>query len=944
VSKEKDISVLSPKEFIIIKGARMHNLKNVDVAIPRNKFVVITGLSGSGKSSLAFDTLYAEGQRRYVESLSAYARQFLGRLEKPQVDYIKGISPAIAIEQKVISRNPRSTVGTITEIYDYFKLLFARAGKTYSPVTGKIVKRNNVTDVVEFVLGLKNESKCLILSKIQVPKGRTLAQSLDLLSQQGFSRIILNGEIAKIADTPIKKIKSTDEVFLLIDRLVVNSADEDFSSRVADSVQTSFYEGKGECHVWSFGEAQDDKAVYEKHFFSNLFEADGITFEEPDINFFTFNNPIGACKTCEGFGSIIGIDPDLVIPNKSLSVYDSAVACWNGETMSMYKKELIKNAHKFNFPVHKPIAELTKTQYALLWNGNEHFDGINAFFKMLEKESYKIQYRVMLARYRGKTSCPDCLGTRLRKDANYVKVAGKNITELVLMPVSDLLPFFKSVELNEHDTKVAKRLLVEITNRLQYLMDVGLGYLTLNRVANTLSGGESQRINLATSLGSSLVGSLYILDEPSIGLHPRDTERLIKVLKSLQKQGNTVIIVEHDEDIMLAADELIDIGPEAGSLGGHLVFQGTHKELLKDSESFTAKYLTDKLRIETPKRRRQWKEFLEVKNVSDNNLKNVTVKFPLNTLCCVTGVSGSGKSTLIKKALIPIMQRYIEGYYESVDHKHLIGGSLKQIKQLEYVDQNPIGKSSRSNPVTYIKAYDEIRNLFSDQGLAKQRGFKPSHFSFNVDGGRCEVCEGEGQITVEMQFMADIQLPCDACGSKRFKSEILEILYKGKSISDVLSMTVSDAVLFFSQDKDDRTAKKIIEKLKALEEVGLGYVQLGQSSSTLSGGEAQRIKLASFLIQINNTSPTLFVFDEPTTGLHFHDVAKLLKSFNALLDKGHSIVVIEHNLEVIKCADWIIDLGPEGGETGGHVVFEGTPEELIKSKESQTARYLKDKI
>jgi excinuclease ABC subunit A len=946
VSKEKDISVLSPKEFIIIKGARMHNLKNVDVAIPRNKFVVITGLSGSGKSSLAFDTLYAEGQRRYVESLSAYARQFLGRLEKPQVDYIKGISPAIAIEQKVISRNPRSTVGTITEIYDYFKLLFARVGKTYSPVTGKLVKRNNVTDVVEFVLGLKNETKCLILSKIQIPKGRTLAQSLDLLSQQGFSRIILNGEIVKIADLSIKKTKSTDEVLLLIDRLVVNSDDEDFSSRVADSVQTAFYEGKGECHVWvdTSASLSTSKIKYEKHFFSNLFEADGITFEEPNANFFTFNNPIGACKTCEGFGSIIGIDPDLVIPNKSLSVYDNAVACWNGESMSWYKKELVKNAHKFNFPVHKPIAELTKTQYALLWNGNEYFEGINAFFKMLEKESYKIQYRVMLARYRGKTTCPDCLGTRLRKDANYVKVAGKNITELVLTPVSDLLPFFQSIELNDHDTKIAKRLLTEITNRLQYLMDVGLGYLTLNRVANTLSGGESQRINLATSLGSSLVGSLYILDEPSIGLHPRDTERLIKVLKSLQKQGNTVIIVEHDEDIMLAADELIDIGPEAGTNGGHLVFQGTHKELLKDSESYTAKYLTDKLRIETPKKRRQWKEFIEVKNVSDNNLKNISVKFPLNTLCCVTGVSGSGKSTLIKKALIPIMQRYIEGYYENVDYKHLIGGSLKQIKQLEYVDQNPIGKSSRSNPVTYIKAYDEIRNLFSDQGLAKQRGLKPSHFSFNVDGGRCEVCEGEGQITVEMQFMADIQLPCDACGGKRFKSEILEILYKGKSISDVLNMTVSDAVQFFSQDKEDRTAKKIIEKLKALEEVGLGYVQLGQSSSTLSGGEAQRIKLASFLIQINNTSPTLFVFDEPTTGLHFHDVAKLLKSFNALLDKGHSIVVIEHNLEVIKCADWIIDLGPEGGEHGGNVVFEGTPEELTKSKESQTAKYLKEKM
>ena len=940
MSKERDISVLNPKEFIIIKGARMHNLKNVDVAIPRNKFVVITGLSGSGKSSLAFDTLYAEGQRRYVESLSAYARQFLGRLEKPQVDYIKGISPAIAIEQKVISRNPRSTVGTVTEIYDYFKLLFARVGKTYSPVTGKIVKRETVSDVVDFVAKLRDDTKCLVLARILLPKGRTMAQTLDLLSQQGFTRIVLNGTIAKIQETETKKIKSSDEVFLLVDRLVVNLSDDDFLTRVADSVQTAFYEGKGECNLW----VEKDNGKYEKHFFSNLFEADGITFEEPDINFFTFNNPIGACKTCEGFGSIIGIDPDLVIPNKSLSVYDNAVACWNGESMSWYKKELIRHAHKFNFPVHKPIAELTKAQYSLLWEGNQHFEGINGFFKMLEKESYKIQYRVMLARYRGKTTCPDCRGTRLRKDANYVKIGGKNITDLVLMPVSELLFFFKSTELNEHDAKIAKRLLTEINNRLQYLSDVGLGYLTLNRVANTLSGGESQRINLATSLGSSLVGSLYILDEPSIGLHPRDTERLIKVLKSLQKQGNTVIVVEHDEEVMLAADELIDIGPEAGSNGGKLVFQGTHKELLKDSESFTAKYLTEKLKIETPKTRRKWKEYIEVRNVNDNNLKNVTVKFPLNTLTCVTGVSGSGKSTLVKKALIPIVQRYLEGYYDNVGHDHLIGGSLKQIKQLEYVDQNPIGKSSRSNPVTYLKAYDEIRNLFSDQGLAKQRGFKPSHFSFNVDGGRCEVCEGEGQVTVEMQFMADIQLPCDACGGKRFKAETLEILYQEKNISDVLDMTVSDAILFFGKDKENKTAKKINEKLIALEQVGLGYVQLGQSSSTLSGGEAQRIKLASFLIQINNTSPTLFVFDEPTTGLHFHDVAKLMKSFNALLAKGHSIVVIEHNLEVIKCADWIIDLGPEGGEEGGNIVFEGTPEALLLCEKSYTGKYLKGKV
>lgn len=940
MSNSSDFSTLNPKQFILIKGARMHNLKNMDVAIPRNKFVVITGLSGSGKSSLAFDTLYAEGQRRYVESLSAYARQFLGRLEKPQVDYIKGISPAIAIEQKVISRNPRSTVGTITEIYDYFKLLFARVGKTFSPVSGKQVKRHNISDVVDFINGLKNESKTLILSKIHVPKGRTLAQTIDLLSQQGFTRVFMNNTIQKIADTDFKKIKNTEDLFLLIDRLVVSNNDEDFLNRVADSVQTAFSEGNGECFVY----VEKSENKYESFLFSNLFEADGMKFEEPDVNFFTFNNPIGACKTCEGFGSIIGIDPDLVMPNKSLSVYDSAVACWNGETMSYYKKQLLKNAHKFNFPVHKPVAELTKAQLDLLWKGNEHFEGINDFFKMLEKESYKIQYRVMLARYRGKTTCPDCRGTRLRKDANYVKIADKNISDLILMPVADLLPFFKDLKLNEHDTKIAKRLLTEITNRLQYLSDVGLDYLTLNRVANTLSGGESQRINLATSLGSSLVGSLYILDEPSIGLHSRDTERLIKVLKSLQQQGNTVIIVEHDEEIMLAADELIDIGPEAGSGGGTLVFQGTHKELLKDSKSYTAKYLTNKLKIETPFNRRKWKEFIEIRNVSDNNLKNVTVKFPLNALTCVTGVSGSGKSTLVKKALVPTLQRYLEGFFENVSHDHLIGGSLKQIKQLEFVDQNPIGKSSRSNPVTYIKAYDDIRNLFADQGLAKQRGYKPSHFSFNVDGGRCEVCEGEGLITVEMQFMADIQLQCDTCKGQRFKAETLEINYKGKNISDVLNMTVSDAVQFFGQDKENRTAQKIIEKLEALERVGLGYVQLGQSSSTLSGGEAQRIKLASFLIYLNNTSPTLFVFDEPTTGLHFHDVAKLLKSFEALINKGHSIVVIEHNLDVIKCADWIIDLGPEGGENGGTVVFEGTPEGLVNCKNSHTGKYLKGKL
>ena len=940
MTKIKDILNLSPKEYIIIKGARQHNLKNIDVAIPRNKLVVITGLSGSGKSSLAFDTLYAEGQRRYVESLSAYARQFLGRLEKPQVDYIKGISPAIAIEQKVISRNPRSTVGTITEIYDYFKLLFSRIGITYSPVSGKAVKRQNVSDVVNFILKLKPKTKFLILSQVHKKKDRTIQKQFDLLSQQGFSKGIINNQIQKINEFDFSTLKKDSNCYLLIDRLINEPNDEDFTSRTADSVQTAFYEGGGECLIWIEQENKD----YQKHTFSNLFELDGISFEEPTVNFFAFNNPIGACKTCEGFGSIIGIDPELVIPNKSLSVFENAIVCWNGEVMSAYKNQLIQNAHKFKFPIHKPICELSDADYELLWKGNEYFDGLNLFFNRIEKETYKIQYRVMLARYRGKTTCYDCKGTRLRKDANYVKINGKSIDDLVLTPVINLYPFFKSIKLNEHDATIAKRLLVEILNRLEYLLDVGLGYLTLNRVANTLSGGESQRINLATQLGSSLVGSLYILDEPSIGLHPRDTEKLIKVLRSLQKLGNTVIIVEHDEDIMREADELIDIGPEAGTKGGYLVFQGTHKELLKNKNGYTSNYLNHLMSIEVPKERRKWKEFIEIRNLTENNLKNITVKFPINVLTCITGVSGSGKSTLIKKGLIPTLQKYLNGYFDSVNFDHLIGGSLKQIKQLEFVDQNPIGKSSRSNPVTYVKAFDEIRNLFADQGLSKTRNYKPGFFSFNVEGGRCEICQGEGQTTIEMQFMADIKLPCESCKTKRYKSETLEVLYKTKSISDVLDLTVDDAILFFNQDIEDRTVYKIIEKLNALQSVGLGYVQLGQNSSTLSGGEAQRIKLASFLISINNTSPTLFIFDEPTTGLHFHDIAKLLKSFNALIQKGHSIVVIEHNLEVIKCADWIIDMGPEGGLNGGKIEFEGTPENLVNSKKGFTGIYLKEKL
>ena len=934
-----DITKLSPKEYIIIKGARMHNLKNIDVAIPRNKMIVITGLSGSGKSSLAFDTLYAEGQRRYVESLSAYARQFLGRLEKPQVDYIKGISPAIAIEQKVISRNPRSTVGTITEIYDYFKLLFARVGKTYSPVSGSQVKRQTVTDVVDSISSLPENSRVLVLSQVFEKKDRPFPKQLELLSQQGFSRAVVNGKIQKIGEIDYKLVKKTAEVFLLIDRLVTQPGDEDFANRAGDSVQTAFYEGNGTCQVWV-----ESGGDYEKHLFSNRFELDGMTFEEPGVNFFTFNNPIGACKTCEGFGSVIGIDPDLVIPNKNLSIYDNAVACWNGEKMSAYRNKLVKNAHKFNYPVHKPVRELSKKDYELLWSGNQYFEGLNDFFRMLERETYKIQYRVMLARYRGKTVCPDCEGTRLRKDANYVKIAGKCINDLVLSPVDQLLPFFKELKLDAHDTKVAARLLVEITNRLQYLLDVGLGYLTLNRVANTLSGGESQRINLATQLGSTLVGSLYILDEPSIGLHARDTERLIRVLRSLQQQGNTVIIVEHDEDIMNQADQLIDIGPEAGTNGGHLVFQGSHNALLMNKGGYTSKYLTNQLRIEIPSARRKWKEFIEIKNLNDNNLKNVSVQFPLNVLCCVTGVSGSGKSTLVKKGLTLYLQKYLDGYFGNAKPDDMITGSLKQVKALEFVDQNPIGKSSRSNPVTYIKAFDDVRILFAEQGLAKARGYKPGFFSFNVEGGRCEVCQGEGEITVEMQFMANIQLQCEGCKGKRYKSETLEITYNGKTISDILDMTVDDAIELFGSDSGNKMAARITEKLEALLAVGLGYVHLGQSSSTLSGGEAQRIKLASFLIAINNTSPTLFVFDEPTTGLHFHDVSKLLKSFDALLKKGHSIVVIEHNLDVIKSADWVIDMGPEGGENGGNVVFAGTPEDLAKSGKGYTGKYLKEKL
>lgn len=924
-----------PKNFIIIKGARQHNLKDVDVAIPRNKFVVVTGVSGSGKSSLAFDTLYAEGQRRYVESLSAYARQFLGRLEKPQVDYIKGISPAIAIEQKVISRNPRSTVGTVTEIYDYLKLLYARIGRTFSPVSGREVKRDTVSDVVDFMMSQKGEKTFLILSRLFIPEGREIEKHLEILNQQGFSRVLFEGEIKKIEELP-KKIKKSAAIYLITDRIVIDalSDKEETASRIADSVQTAFYEGHGECIVYDAGTKKETS-------FTNRFEADGMEFEQPDVNFFSFNNPIGACKTCEGFGSIIGIDPDLVIPNKNKSVYDNAIACWVGESMSWYKKQLIKNAHKFNFPIHKPIAELSKAQYNLLWEGNEYFEGLDSFFAFLAKETYKIQYRVMMARYRGKTICPDCKGTRIRKDTHYVKIGDKHISELMLMPVEDLLAFFKGLKLNAHDANIGKRLLIEITNRLQYLCDVGLVYLTLNRGANTLSGGESQRINLATSLGSTLVGSMYILDEPSIGLHPRDTERLIGVLKMLQQQGNTLIVVEHDEEVMQSSDEIIDMGPLAGSLGGEVIFQGNHKALMKDRKSLTMQYLNGIKQIEMPHVRRKWKDYIEIKGANENNLKNVHVKIPLGIFCAVTGVSGSGKSTLIKTVLVPGLQKVLDGAVSSENEK--ISGNVKKISQIEFVDQNPIGKSSRSNPVTYIKAYDEIRNLFAEQQLSKQKGFKPSFFSFNVEGGRCEHCQGEGQITVEMQFMADVKLTCEDCGGKRFKPETLEVHFQGKNISDVLDMTVDDAAEFFGK-ANTKTCQKIIDKLKLLQDVGLGYVQLGQSSSTLSGGEAQRIKLASFLGAGQSSSNTLFVFDEPTTGLHFHDIEKLLRSLQMLIDKGNSVLVIEHNLDIIKCADWLIDLGPEGGEKGGQIIFEGTPDDLVDCKASYTGKYLKKKL
>lgn len=933
---------LDPGRFILIKGARVHNLKNIDVAIERNRLCVITGLSGSGKSSLAFDTLYAEGQRRYVESLSAYARQFLGRMQKPEVDYIKGISPAIAIEQKVNSRNPRSTVGTSTEIYDYLKLLFARIGKTFSPVSGKQVKRHRVSDVVDFCNNLGSGTKLLITSPLHINAKRTLESQLTILLQQGFNRILDGEEVVKIEtllnDNQI--VGKGRDLKIVVDRLVISSENEELSSRLADSVQTAFYEGNGKCFVEVF----TGKGM-ETHEFSNRFELDGITFEEPSVNLFSFNNPYGACKKCEGFGSIIGIDEDLVIPDKSLSVYQGAVAPWKGEKMGLWKEQLINHAHLFGFPIHKPYYELSKKQKELLWKGNKYFEGINEFFRQVEEQTYKIQYRVMLSRYRGKTECPECHGTRLRKDANYVKVAGKSISELVLMPLETLKNFFDELELPPYESEVSRRILIEIGNRLMFLCDVGLGYLTLNRLSSSLSGGESQRINLATSLGSNLVGSMYILDEPSIGLHPRDTYRLIKVLKRLKEQGNTVIVVEHDEDIIRSADQIIDIGPLAGAHGGEIVTNGTLDEILQNNTSFTAQYLNGKMEIPLPVTRRKWRDYIEITGARENNLKNLSVKFPLNVLTVITGVSGSGKSSLIKGVLYPALKRVLNGYAEQSGKFDKITGDIRQIGAIEFVDQNPIGRSSRSNPATYVKAYDEIRTLFAGQQLAKVRGYKPGYFSFNIPGGRCEECEGEGVVKIEMQFMADIYLTCEACGGKRFKDEVLDITYRGRNISDILDMTVNEAIDFFGSDTSAKAAvTKILARLKPLQDTGLGYLKLGQSSSTLSGGEAQRIKLASFLTKGISEKPTMFIFDEPTTGLHFHDISHLLDAFNALIENGHTIVVIEHNPEVIKTADWVIDLGPEGGEKGGNIVFEGTPEALAETIDSYTGRFIARKI
>jgi excinuclease ABC subunit A len=937
-----DISKVDSKNNIIVVRSRVNNLKNLSVAIPRKKLIVITGLSGSGKSSLAFDTLYADGQRRYVESLSSYARQFLGRMDKPDVDAIHGISPAIAIEQKVKTRNPRSTVGTSTEVYEYLKLLYARIGKTYSPISGRLVKRHTVTDITDDVMDLPDETQVLIYAPIFLNGNRTLEQQLQILMQQGFSRLLKDDQIVRIEEAleQIDKKTKPKNCFLVIDRIRVEKEDHELPARIADSVQTAFYEGRGTC-ILNYLENETKKKVT----YTNQFEMDGIQFEEPSVNMFTFNNPYGACKTCVGFGSIIGIDEDLVIPNKSLSIFDDAVACWKGEKMSEWKEELIANAYRFDFPVHKPYYQLSDNQKELLWTGNDYFEGIDAFFRYVEEQTYKIQYRVLLSRYRGKTNCTECKGTRLRRDASYVKIAGKPISEIVQMQLNEAREFFHRLKLDSHDQKIARRILTEINTRLEFLNDVGLGYLTMNRLSNSLSGGESQRINLATSLGSSLVGSMYILDEPSIGLHARDTERLINVLKRLRDLGNTVIVVEHEEEVIREADEIIDIGPDAGEHGGDLVFQGKYQELSKNDISYTALYLTGRKEIKTSERRRNWRDFIEVKGAIQHNLKNIDVKFPLNTLTVITGVSGSGKSTLVRDILYPVLKKRYGGYADKTGKYGVLMGDIESLSSVEYVDQNPIGRSSRSNPATYLKAFDDIRQIFASQKLSKLRGYKPGFFSFNIPGGRCETCEGEGQIKVEMQFMADIYLTCDECHGKRFKDEVLEIRFNDKSIADILEMTVDQAIEFFgSIEKKNSSTTKVIDKVQPLKEVGLGYLRLGQPSNTLSGGEAQRIKLAFFLSKGINDGKTMFIFDEPTTGLHIHDISKLLDSFNALIERGHTVVVIEHNLEVVKSADWIIDLGPEGGENGGYLVYEGIPEDLVKNKKSYTGKYLKDKL
>ena len=919
------------EQYIELKGVRVHNLKNIDLNIELNKFIVITGVSGSGKSSLAFDTLYAEGQRRYVESLSAYARQFLGRLNKPECDSIKGIPPAIAIEQRVTSSNPRSTVGTSTEIYDYLKLLYARAGQTFSPTTGKEVKRDHVDDIVRFVL--EHEGKTAVILALPEEKDLRDVDTLKMYFSQGFIRVKTEEGYLRIDDIveSTQELPLEGEVYLVVNRLQVNQ-EPDTISRIAESVETAFYEGEGQCFI------EIDGTV---HSFSNRFEENGVAFSEPSVNMFSFNSPIGACPRCEGYGKILGIDENLVIPNKSLSVYEDAVMCWRGEKMSEWKKDLLRNAHKVNFPVHTPYYELKPAEKDLLWNGCSHFAGINDFFTYLESKKYKIQNRVMIARYTGKTVCPDCHGTRLKPEASYVKICGKSITELVEMPISELKAFFDNLQLNTYQAKVAERILPEIQNRLEFLLEVGLGYLTLNRLSSTLSGGESQRINLATSLGSALVGSLYILDEPSIGLHSRDTNQLIQVLLKLRDLGNTVVVVEHDEDIIKAADEVIDIGPLAGYAGGEVVFQG-NLEQLKAANTLTSDYLSGKQYIAVPKKRREWKKKITLSGATENNLKNLTIDFPLKVMTAVTGVSGSGKSTLIKTILVPALRKMLGGTPDYIGSYNQITGDLRYIKEVEFIDQNPIGKSTRSNPATYLKVWDDIRKLFADTQAARLQGFKPSHFSFNVPGGRCEECQGEGVIKVEMQFMADVYLECEHCKGRRFKDDILEIQYRGKNIYEVLEMTVNQAIEFF-REGSSYTEYTIVDRLQKLADVGLGYVKLGQSSSTLSGGENQRVKLAYHLSK-ENTEPTLFIFDEPTTGLHFHDIHKLVDSLNALIDRGHTVIVIEHHMDVIKCADYVIDLGPEGGEHGGYLVFAGTPEELAECEQSYTGYYLKEKL